>query len=140
MMGKMKILIFLGRDKKETPLHLATKSGNAEIVRSVLYKGCCILDKEINGHTCVHIAAIKGHVEVLKILLEAITDDQITELTNMKQQHLLHLAAEHGHVECCRMIVIRFKVLPNHLDLEQHFTHYQVKFNKVIFAFYAINS
>uniref|UniRef100_A0A6A7G2P1 Transient receptor potential cation channel subfamily A member 1 homolog n=1 Tax=Hirondellea gigas TaxID=1518452 RepID=A0A6A7G2P1_9CRUS len=89
--------------KCETPLHLAAKSGNIDMVRSFLMKNSQILALDNYGRTTIHVAAKWGRETCLKKLLKSLGKGK-TELADM-MPHPLHLAAEYGHLGCCKIII-----------------------------------
>ena len=57
------------RLSSETPLHLAAKIGQIEIVELLINSGANINQGDINGATPLHLAAREGHLDVVKALL-----------------------------------------------------------------------
>lgn len=55
---------------QETPLHLATKLNNYELVKLLIQKGARINDKDVNGKTPLHIAADKCSKEIVQFLVD----------------------------------------------------------------------
>ncbi|KAL8152304.1 hypothetical protein V2J09_010064 [Rumex salicifolius] len=57
---------------RSTPLHVASRYGHLDIVRSVVSvsPGACFA-RDVNGMNPVHVAAVKGHLDVLGELLKA---------------------------------------------------------------------
>jgi ankyrin repeat protein len=51
-------------------LHHAAYSDNPEVIQCLLYIGCELEKKDINGRTPLHIASTNGNLHTLKILLE----------------------------------------------------------------------
>ena len=95
--------------KNETPLILAARSGNTDMIRSFLRKGAKVFDRDERELNSVHIAAREGHDTSLKVLLKHLTATQKQELEK-EHPHPLHIAAEHGHLECCKIIVGELRV------------------------------
>ena len=54
------------------------------------------VDSEHN--TPLHIAAKRGHLETIKLLMEMISDDDKIRARNNQGKTAVHLAAEFGHV------------------------------------------
>lgn len=86
------------------PLMLAAKSGNLEMVRSLLHKGSKALQQDDIGETAVHFAIEAGNDQCLKSLLRFMTTAENKSL-DVDYPHLLHLAAEKGHLSCCQMLL-----------------------------------
>lgn len=53
-----------------TPLHLATQCSSPEVVHCLINNGARIVARLIDGMTALHIAALRGNVEMVKTLLE----------------------------------------------------------------------
>ncbi|XP_077620964.1 ankyrin repeat domain-containing protein 66 [Crocuta crocuta] len=87
-----------------TKLHQAVAAGDYSSVKKILKKGLCdpnYKDVDWNDRTPLHWAAIKGHLEVMQLLLEygarpcLVTDVGWTPA---------HFAAESGHVNVLKML------------------------------------
>ena len=88
-----------------TPLHLAARRGNEEIVKVLLDQPSVAVDaKDDSGKTALHFACSEGHRKVCQILLnfgadiKAVSTDKTTPL---------HSAIFNGHSEVARMILKR---------------------------------
>jgi len=62
--------------REETPLIIASKKGRTKIVQLLLSKGADHSIKEISGATALRAAVQKGHIEVIKLLLQAKADPE----------------------------------------------------------------
>ncbi|XP_042842446.1 ankyrin repeat domain-containing protein 66 isoform X2 [Panthera tigris] len=87
-----------------TKLHQAVAVGDYSLVKKILKKGLCdpnYKDVDWNDRTPLHWAAIKGHVEVMQLLIEygarpcLVTDVGWTPA---------HFAAESGHVNVLKIL------------------------------------
>jgi len=65
-----KVPIIASKYKGVTPLHIACKEGNIEIVRLLLSEGCDPNWPDRQGRTCLHFAALANQPEVIRILNE----------------------------------------------------------------------
>mmetsp|Transcript_27314 Transcript_27314/g.70883 ORF Transcript_27314/g.70883 Transcript_27314/m.70883 type:complete len:798 (+) Transcript_27314:252-2645(+) len=57
-------------DNLDTPLHVAAAAGHALMARELLHHGADLLAVDRDGWTAMHQAALQGHVEVVRTLLE----------------------------------------------------------------------
>ncbi|XP_016068204.1 PREDICTED: ankyrin repeat domain-containing protein 66 [Miniopterus natalensis] len=87
-----------------TKLHQAVAVGDYNLVKKILKKGLCdpnYKDVDWNDRTPLHWAAIKGHMEVMKLLIQygaspcLVTDVGWTPA---------HFAAESGHLNVLKML------------------------------------
>ena len=73
----------MGNQKGDTPLHLAAKSGNIDVVQALLDNGAIdsINMKNKHGSTPLHLAAKSGKIDVVQALL-----DNVDRHINMKEK------------------------------------------------------
>ena len=103
-------LVHSENNENETPLHLAARSGNHEMILSLLRKGAKLTTPDNNGFTPIHIASENGNVEALKKLLkDNVNNCKLKDIEAMKP-HPLYLAAAGGYLDCCKLIIQRLKV------------------------------
>nr|XP_047128806.1 transient receptor potential cation channel subfamily A member 1-like isoform X2 [Hydra vulgaris]XP_047128807.1 transient receptor potential cation channel subfamily A member 1-like isoform X2 [Hydra vulgaris] len=91
-------------DKHEmTPLHIAAKKGNENIVQSLLSLGARIDAKSHENLTPLHLAARSGHSRIVQILLSNVLSivNDLDDFSNTP----LHLAAIEGHVKIVEMLI-----------------------------------
>jgi ankyrin repeat protein len=87
---------------KEKALHLASRSGNLEIVRLLLDAGDKINEPHSNtACTALIYAAIRGHVEVIRLLLERGADPK---LKDKRKMNALDTAKEGKHLEAVKVL------------------------------------
>ena len=55
----------------ETPLHLATRNNQVEIVQTLLRYGATVDTKAKEAQTCLHLATRLGNIEIVNLLLKA---------------------------------------------------------------------
>eukprot|EP00041_Stephanoeca_diplocostata_P034042 m.1141937 g.1141937 ORF g.1141937 m.1141937 type:complete len:1462 (-) comp24452_c0_seq8:844-5229(-) len=90
----------IGKIRGMSPLHVATKRGQAALVRALLDHGANINQLTPEGWTPLHYAAYYNHLSCAEILINAGArlDIQIRQ-SKHKGKTMLHLAAARGHVE-----------------------------------------
>ncbi|XP_072565486.1 ankyrin repeat and sterile alpha motif domain-containing protein 1B isoform X4 [Paramormyrops kingsleyae] len=87
------------------PLHLAAWKGDVEIVRILIRHGpshCRVNEQNHENETALHCAAQYGHSEVVRVLLEELTDPT---MRNNHSETALDLAALYGRLQVVRMLV-----------------------------------
>ncbi|XP_072134655.1 ankyrin repeat and SAM domain-containing protein 1A-like isoform X12 [Mobula birostris] len=88
------------------PLHLAAWKGDAQIVRLLIHQGpshAKVNEQNNDNETALHCAAQYGHSDVVKVLLEELTDPT---MRNNKFETPLDLAALYGRLEVVKMLLI----------------------------------
>lgn len=107
-----------------TALFIACERGCEENVSLLLQKGSDPAKKKLDGTSPLHISATKGYVTIVKYLLKAqlsstpthislegckgkVVSPAIVYINDQDWQGFsaLHLAAMHGHVEICRILL-----------------------------------
>ncbi len=105
IVGVMTVLFFAHPPKYRTgrdlynlpPLHLAARQGNATEVARLIDEGTDINETEfMDGNTALHWSALKGHKEVLEIL---VNKGGNSKSLDRNQYSLLHYAAQEGRRE-----------------------------------------
>ncbi len=88
----------------ETPLANACMFGQEEVVACFLSRSQDVGLECVNGQwmTCLHHAARRGHVSVVKLLLEAGVSSTIQDMSGKTP---LHLACEFGHVDVVQALL-----------------------------------
>ena len=77
-----------------TPLFLASRVGDAELVRELLRRGAEVDTPNLGGMTALHVAAARGHEEVARLL---VMNCAAIEARDQARRTPLHLAAARGH-------------------------------------------
>ncbi len=86
---------------KIQPLHAATASRNAEVVKILAAAGAPVDGVQQDGWTPLHAAAQHGDLEMARALLARGADPK---RTNDKGQSAIGLAAEHGQMEMLKLL------------------------------------
>ena len=97
-----------------TPIHLAGYYGsNPDVFRFLLEKTNEKNPVDDFNHRPLHFAAMKGHVEICKLIFSNIGFNDYSECPNcrdMEGRTPLHLAAENGHLEVCRLFIEKIDI------------------------------
>ncbi|EMP40428.1 Ankyrin-3 [Chelonia mydas] len=85
-----------------TPLHVASKRGNANMVKLLLDRGAKIDAKTRDGLTPLHCGARSGHEQVVKMLL-----DRGAPILSKTKNGLspLHMATQGDHLNCVQLLI-----------------------------------
>lgn len=90
-------------------LHVAAKFGHALAVADILKIADgdkLILDiRNSNSLTPLHVASIRGDVEIVDLLLDAGCDPSAQTSLAKRQWRPIHYAAQHGHLEIIEMLI-----------------------------------
>ena len=89
-----------------TALHWSALGNNYELVTYFVYKGTDIHLKTIDGRNCLHIAAVMGHLNLCKILIDEYKFD--VTMTNYNGWTALHFSAQSGNYELVNELVTYF--------------------------------
>ncbi|XP_050649774.1 ankycorbin isoform X5 [Macaca thibetana thibetana] len=90
-------------NKNDDRLLQAVENGDAEKVASLLgKKGASATKHDSEGKTAFHLAAAKGHVECLRVMVTHGVDVTAQDTTG---HSALHLAAKNSHHECIRKLL-----------------------------------
>ncbi|XP_068015944.1 ankyrin repeat and SAM domain-containing protein 1A isoform X7 [Melanerpes formicivorus] len=87
------------------PLHLAAWKGDADIVKLLIHQGPShtkVNEQNNDNETALHCAAQYGHTEVVRALLEELTDPT---MRNNKFETPLDLAALYGRLEVVKLLL-----------------------------------
>ncbi|XP_053542317.1 ankyrin repeat and SAM domain-containing protein 1A isoform X5 [Ictalurus punctatus] len=103
------------------PLHLAAWKGDQRIVRLLIHKGTSypkLNEQNNDNETALHCAAQYGHSDVVRVLLEELTDPT---MRNNRFETPLDLAALYGRLEVVKLLLCAH---PNLLHTHTHtFAH-----------------
>ncbi|XP_053348675.1 serine/threonine-protein phosphatase 6 regulatory ankyrin repeat subunit A-like isoform X1 [Clarias gariepinus] len=90
----------------QTPLHLAAENDHSDIVKLFLQKMPDLATlPNMEGATCINIAAAKGSLTVIRELLKLSQEDPTTLNNKANGSCPLHLAAAGGHTEVVKALL-----------------------------------
>ena len=82
---------------------MASEFGSEEVCRVLLNAKAFINSKTKAGWTALHFAAQRGHTKLVEYFVNKM--GATIDSTTMKKQTPLHLAATHGRVQACQILV-----------------------------------
>lgn len=106
-------LLSVRKEDGKTPLYMAASIGSVEFCRYLIEQGadvnerntCCIPYTNIkSGDLPLHIAAMRGHLNVCKLLVKSGCEPYAT---NNKGETPLLAAASRGHTDVCKFLINR---------------------------------
>ncbi|XP_075985740.1 transient receptor potential cation channel subfamily A member 1-like [Anticarsia gemmatalis] len=101
--------IDIKNSQKETPLFKAVMNGHTECVKRLLQEKACIMNFLPNEVTIFHVAAEKGNLEVLQVLLDhdyVLTRAMVNFLTSDKNGFgPIHYAVQNNHPKCVKLLL-----------------------------------
>ena len=86
-----------------TALHCSAQNGSYELLMLFVEKGTNILSKTETGMNCLHIAALNGHLNLCKTLINKHKFD--VNMTDSQGFIALHFSVENGSYELVKLIV-----------------------------------
>ncbi|XP_048465114.1 ankyrin-1-like [Rhincodon typus] len=86
----------------QTPLHIASRLGKADIVQQLLQHGASPDAATTSGYTPLHISAREGHEDVASVLLE---QGASLSVNTKKGFTPLHVAAKYGRMEVANLLL-----------------------------------
>ena len=107
--GKRKKALKKTYDWGRTVLHIAAKSGHAEVVGILTKAGADVNVKDINGYTPLILAARVGDAKTVEALVDSLKDQGKRKKALKKTydwgRTALHIAAEMGHAEVVGILI-----------------------------------
>ncbi|XP_019727564.1 ankycorbin isoform X2 [Hippocampus comes] len=90
-------------NKNDERLLAAVEHGEVEKVASlVAKKGASPIKLDSEGKSALHLAASRGHIDCLAVLLSHGADPTVADAAGLNP---LHLAAKNNHAECCKRLI-----------------------------------
>jgi ankyrin repeat protein len=87
---------------EDTPLHIATRKGNKEIVELLIAHGADINMPNYDDNTPLHIATMGGNIEIVELLIARGAD---INLPNYDEDTPLHIATRKGNKEIVELLI-----------------------------------
>ena len=89
-----------------SPLYVASHRGDEAVVTMLLQRGSDVgLICDAEGNTALSASCVRGHAEVAALLLKAGAAEK--QRLRRDERTLLHLAVQHGHVNCVDVLTTR---------------------------------
>ncbi|XP_059390620.1 transient receptor potential cation channel subfamily A member 1-like [Carassius carassius] len=104
---------------KSTPLHLAVRGGNIEVIKLCIIKGARVDQQQCDKSTALHFACTQGAMEAVKIMLSSYNKvEDIINIRDGANQTPLHRATLFDHVGLVEYLISKVNLLIHcHLDL-----------------------
>jgi ankyrin repeat protein len=99
-----------------TALHVGADEGHAEVVHALLEHNANAHHRNAIGETALHRAAAGGHVECVRMLIDAGVDVDLQDTSD--GYSALMRASQSGHLEAVRLLLGGGRVDVNKLELE----------------------
>ncbi|TSK98379.1 Transient receptor potential cation channel subfamily A member 1 [Bagarius yarrelli] len=96
---------------KSSPLHLAVRGGNVEVIKLCIAKGAKVDQKQCDKSTALHFACTQGAMEAVQAMLLPYEErmDEIINVRDAANQTPLHRATLFDHVELAKYLVSKNK-------------------------------
>ncbi|XP_051738739.1 transient receptor potential cation channel subfamily A member 1b isoform X1 [Ctenopharyngodon idella] len=91
---------------KSTPLHLAVRGGNIEVIKLCIIKGARVDQQQCDKSTALHFACTQGALDAVKIMLSSY--NRVEDIINVRDganQTPLHRATLFDHVELAEYLI-----------------------------------
>ncbi|MCI4391488.1 hypothetical protein PGIGA_G00135150 [Pangasianodon gigas] len=92
---------------KSSPLHLAVRGGNTEVIKLCIAKGAKVDQQQCDKSTALHFACTQGAIEAVQAMLHPYERrmDEIINIRDAANQTPLHRATLFDHVELTKYLV-----------------------------------
>ncbi len=90
---------------RSTPLMIATKNRNAELVEFLLDKNANVGNKNCNGFTALFYACLQGYDDIIDVLINKVDKSNINEKCGPCGATSLHEAIKHPNLETVKKLI-----------------------------------
>ncbi|KAG1953889.1 transient receptor potential cation channel subfamily A [Pimephales promelas] len=91
---------------KSSPLHLAVRGGNIEVIKLCIIKGARVDQQQCDKSTALHFACTQGALDAIKIMISSYNRvEDIINLRDGANQTPLHRATLFDHVELAEYLI-----------------------------------
>ena len=121
---------FLDPDNSNTALHCAILSNESKIVQMLLQVGMSTDAKNDYLRTPLHLAALEGNVEIMRLLVNnnCIEEDRVNSKDKWGSPPIA-LAYSNGHFECCLLLIEAGATIPSsNQSRKQHLFFLAIEF------------
>ena len=101
-----KLFLLFQPPLRDSLLHLCTRRRNKDLTKVFIEAGCAVDKVNAEGQTPLHLAALNGDLEALKLFYMARADPSIADVLDRTP---IYLAAERGHSLCVDFLADKFK-------------------------------
>ena len=99
------------------PLHYAVQNNNKDVVATMITAGNVTDEPDKDHRTALMWGALKGHVDVLRVLLDSRCGD--INATDINHQTALHMSCQTGNLECVDLLICHQADI-NMMDKQDH--------------------
>ena len=130
----------IGRRNKDddTPLHVAARYGNDNVIAVLIQHGAEIEEQGWYGRTALHHASRQGHCACIHTLIENGANVQAVDIEN--ESTPLHLAAYADHANCVRILIDKYNAKINAADVDNDTPLHDAAYNGNVSAIDALAS
>uniref|UniRef100_A0AAY4ATT1 Ion transport domain-containing protein n=1 Tax=Denticeps clupeoides TaxID=299321 RepID=A0AAY4ATT1_9TELE len=91
---------------KSSPLHLAVRGGNIEVIKLCILKGAKIDQKQCDKSTALHFACTQGAIEAVRLMVSSYSNvEEIINIRDGANQTPLHRATIFDHADLAEYLI-----------------------------------